>query len=238
MPLILAQANKVVEERAVKIRPPAGIKFWGKPEGDIRYICGTSDYAIYVIEEEPGKRSIKWMYERTTTLWFPWIYFFVKVPRGLKTSLCSPAYILISRRRQETLEERTLMIPYLPNLFKHGGICPNHQVPLKAMSPAVLARSFVTWYWMSKGSRVFDGTVLPPSNMKRSAHTATDISIIRSWSRSTPEKVLKIDFQKARFRSVKEAAHRLQFAYYKPNFGPIIDDMIYKPSVLKRVEIN
>jgi hypothetical protein len=239
MPLILARAKEVAEERAPKVIK--GAKFWGAPGGDIRYICESLNYAVYVIEEKPGKRAIKWEHGRTS-LWFPWIYFFIRIPRTLETCKWAPAYILISRERQETLKEKTLMVPYLPNLFNHGGICPNHEDPLTALSPMVLARKFVTWFWMSRGTRVFVDFMELPSNLKKflimDVHDAAP-KMVRHWSKSSTRSVLKINFQKARYRSVIEAAHSLRFAYWGTNGSMgATNDMTCKVPKLRRTEIK
>ena len=224
MPIVLAKTAK---------QKPHSEERWGKPKDDVRYICASKEdkSAVYAIEAPPGKRGLSFRGQRYT-LWWPWTYFFVKVTASCTTSTQAPAYIMVANKRLR-LDEKKLMIPYIPNSFAHGGICPDHNSGIKGATPLEAARKFIQWFWFSDGSGSF-GKVRRPSHFDAYIGMAT---LLSRWASFSPKQVEQIDWQPARYRSIREAALHLRFNYWSRDHDSV-SDMIRKRSSVDRVEIG
>jgi hypothetical protein len=214
MPLITSVVNAPIEPQP----PPAPLPpqppevKWGKVEDDVRLVEMAEDKssAIYVIEESPGKKDI--LYGGTKySLPMPWMYFIVKAANDATVSSFNAMYILFSKTRLETLEQETLLVPYLSNLFRHGGVCMSHVTAYKAKTPMNVVRLAIGWFWDSPGNYFWDFTKPPPE-------LAAGGAGLTQWQAMSAEEALKISWEVPRFKSVKAAVKGLSFKYYTENF--------------------
>jgi len=204
---------------------------WGRPKEEVRLVMVEpgGKHAVYVVEEAPGVRRVLYM-SHSYKLWLPWIYFFIRVSRGCRLSKEAPAYVLIANERQETLREKGLRIPALPNLFAHGGICTYHQSEFRGSAPLASVRAFVRWFWASEGNTFFRNQSPAPLALGRNGYPG-----LRKWQSMTPEEVLKVDWRVPKLRSVYEAAEKLRFKYWA--FGwdnSRVSDMAAKATVMRK----
>jgi len=195
--------------QAIRVPEVETLVDWGEPEGDVRHIEIFKNHAVYVIEERPKKVLIKYDNFHRCKVHLPWRYFFVKVrAKTLSVPADSGAYIFFASRRARSLRDLVLLVPFLPNLFAQGGICPDHSAHYRGETPLGSARVFIRWFYKSSGNW------LPGKHLMPSLGTSREC-FLGAWEKLNKKKAEKIKWKKAFYRSIGKAAKSLSFAYWK-----------------------
>lgn len=197
------------------IGSPVKATTWDKPKGRLRHVhvLEKERSAIYVVEETPSLRTIR-QYGSRYLLPLPWRYFLIKVLPGPRISNEAGAYIFFAERRAESLDDPVLRVPYLPNLFNEGGICPDHRKHYGARTPLEAVVRYIRWFYQSQGNAFF-GSNDPPVKYDLYNENKFGYSFLKYWSMVSPEEAGKFDWPKAAHRTLREASEKLSFRYWK-----------------------
>lgn len=170
---------------------------WGKPSGHIRHVqegkCDGRDSAIYLIEEPPGFRPLRFK-KRRYNIFFPWSYFFVQVlHEKFDFYWFGDVFAAIAKSRLKSLDTPDLRRAPFPNSTDGGILClPNQKegspTPVEA---AILA---VDLFWRSNGNEFsIPASMLPePLSLK----VAKIGAIFSAWAKMSPKEVMSASWCK------------------------------------------
>lgn len=184
------------------------VPVWDKPKRNLRFVAVKPTHAVYVIEEEPGCKPIKTSWGNHKVI-MPWRYFFIKITNALQVPGDAGAYVFFSNRRAAHLKDPVLKIPYLPNMWKEGGICPAHIMYYHKDTPMETAQYFIDWFYDSKGAYCFDPH--PPEGEEMIGEQ----QFYEKWAKMSQVRVLKIKWKKATHASIRDAIKNLGFDYWE-----------------------
>lgn len=189
-----------------KARPA---EFWGQSKGYIRQIEIKGHSAVYVIEESPGYRTIRYN-RRKYRVFCPWVYFFVRIQANLVVE-SGGFYAFFSRKRLETLDQQGLSIAPFSNTTAEGSVCLPVFKPISKV-PIELALESIWYFWVSNGSEFSEDLVceLPPG-IKTNFSGERFGSILSWWAKMSPKQVVNLEFCAATYGSISEACSSLRF---------------------------
>lgn len=181
-------------------------EFWGKVKGMIRHIeiHRGGEYAVYAIEESPGFREIRFN-RRKYRIFFPWIYFFVRVTKGCETK-GGKLYVLVSKKQLKDLDDPSLLLAPFPSSLKGGAICmPDGRN--KMTKPIHTALDVICEFWKSNSAELrSDGQCTIPTQLSKGKTFSKLGSVYGNWSRLTAEQALNMDFEKPERNSIRTMA--------------------------------
>lgn len=192
--------------------------FWGVEKGPIRMIDVTRDSgdgstAVYVIEEPPGYRTVRYN-TRKYRIFCPWVYFFALVSRHLEVHGDNCLYVFFSRKHLDSLSQRGLLIPPLSNQHNEGGICMPEIDTSGMKSPVEVAMSIVWNFWASEGKEYSSFSFgIAPALLRKNASQSAPGRIFSNWSRLEPNAVMNLDFRKSEYDSIEKVVKEIDFSY-------------------------
>jgi hypothetical protein len=182
---------------------------WDGPGKRIRRVVirEKERYAVYAVEMPEGPRTIS--YGHTPyRLFFPWHYFFIKV-RWLEAPAVpsdAGAYVFFAKRRAESIDDKVLCLPFLPHLFDEAGICLEHMRLFSRKTAKETLADFVRWFYRSNGSTLFE-SYWPKGHEENFS--------FGQWAAMSEEEAKALQWQKATYPSIREAAENLNFNYWQ-----------------------
>lgn len=171
-------------------------EFWGKVKGMVRHIqvAGDGSEATYVFEESPGWREIRYN-RRRYRIFFPWMYFFIRVFASCKTPVSGMLYAFISKKQAKDIEEICLRLAPFPSSHKNGWICmPSNENASETPIECALKVIHQFWYANSSDLEVYGSDVVPD----KLAHKVREDrrgAIFTNWSKLTPAESMNLEYQ-------------------------------------------
>jgi hypothetical protein len=183
----------ITKPRETLSPPPP--EFWGKVKGGIRHIQIMPDgsEATYVIEESPGWREIRYN-KRRYRIFFPWVYFFVRVFRTCKTPATGKLYAVVSRQRAKNLDDQCLLYAPFPSVHQNGWVCmPNDECTSEKPIDCALKVIYQFWYANSSELQIY-GSDIVPGKLQEKTNSSGKGKVFGNWSKLSPVESLNLDY--------------------------------------------
>lgn len=172
---------------------------WGVEKGAIRRIDirsgdeDSEDRAVYVIEEPPGYRDLKFS-RKKHRIFFPWIYFFSEVGKGDHDLFWIHAfYGCISKVRVNDLGSKVLRYAPFPNSSGCGELClPDQKIGFE--NPLECALHGVQLFWLSNGNEMRPSEVNVPHRLVNKKSKDWRRRIFAEWAALSPKEVMGLDW--------------------------------------------